>query len=156
MTSLPKWLLLASLLLVTSGARAEEIIVSAAASLTDALKEIGRAYQSRSRHKILLTLGPSSFLARQIEEGAPADLFFSADEAKMDVLERKGLLAPNSRHSRLSNLLVIVTASDSAFVPQSPKDLTSPQIKRLALGDIKTVPAGTYAFEFPTKIGIWP
>lgn len=58
-------------------ARADEILVSAAASLTDALKDIGTAYQIQSKHKILLTLGPSNFLARQIDEGAPADIFFS-------------------------------------------------------------------------------
>src|SRR5512147_758498 len=75
-------------------ARADEILVSAAASLTDVLKEMGKAYQSKSKHKLLLTLGPSNFLARQIDEGAPADMFFSADLAQMDLLEKNGRLEP--------------------------------------------------------------
>jgi molybdate transport system substrate-binding protein len=95
-TSLPNWLLFV-FLLVTSGAQADEILVSAAASLTDALEEIGRTYQSKGRHKILLTLGPSSFLARQIDEGAPVDIFFSADLAQMDLLEKNGRLEPGAR-----------------------------------------------------------
>ena len=155
MTSLPKWLLLASLLLVTSGARAEEIIVSAAASLTDALKEIGRAYQSRSRHKILLTLGPSSFLARQIEEGAPADIFFSADLAQMDLLEKNGRLEAGARKNLLSNQLVIVVPADSKVAIVSPKDLLKPEVRKIALADPAAVPVGVYTSKYLAAEGLW-
>ena len=82
----------------------------AAASLTDAMKEIAAAYEKESGDKVQFNFGASSMLARQIEEGAPVDLFFSADEAKMDALEKKDLLLPGTRRSLLSNSLVIVVA----------------------------------------------
>ena len=88
---------------------AVELNVFAAASLTDALKEIGGAYEKQSGDKISFNLGASSLLARQIEEGAPADIFFSADEAKMNGLAAKGLISDATRKSLLSNSLVIVT-----------------------------------------------
>ena len=86
----------------------------AAASLTDAMKEIGAAYERESGDKVHFNFGASNMLARQIEEGAPADVFFSADEAKMDALEKKDLLLPGTRRSLLSNSLVIVVAADGA------------------------------------------
>ena len=70
-------------------AKADEILVAAAASLTDVLKEISADYQSKNAHKISFVFGPSSDLARQIEEGAPADMFFSADLLQMDELDKK-------------------------------------------------------------------
>src|ERR1700719_1164341 len=76
-----------------------ELTVHAAASLTDAMKEIGAAYEKQSGDKLQFNFGASSTLARQIEEGAPADLFLSADEAKMDMLEKEGLLLPGTRRS---------------------------------------------------------
>src|ERR1700742_1875961 len=93
--------------------QAVEITVFAAASLTDALKEIGVVYEKQAQDKVAFNFGASSLLARQIEEGAPADIFFSADEAKMDGLAAKGLVLNETRKSRLSNSLVIVTSADS-------------------------------------------
>src|SRR6476646_2957371 len=87
---------------------AAEITVSAAASLSDALKEIAATYEKESGDKISFNFGASSLLARQIEAGAPVDLFFSADEAKMDRLDMKGLILRETRRSRLGNALVIV------------------------------------------------
>ena len=84
------------------------ILVAAAASLTDVLKEIGAAYQSKGQHKVNFNFGPSSGLARQIEEGAPADIFFSADLAQMDNLDKNGRLEPGTRKNLLSNQLVII------------------------------------------------
>src|SRR5437773_9698886 len=81
---------------------AAELTVHAAASLTDALKEIGAAYERENGDTLQFNFGASPTLARQIEEGAPADLFLSADEAKMDALEKKGLLLPGTRGSLLS------------------------------------------------------
>ncbi|MBM4298305.1 MAG: molybdate ABC transporter substrate-binding protein, partial [Deltaproteobacteria bacterium] len=74
--------------------RADAILIAAAASLTDVLRDMGKAYQSKSKHKLLLTFGPSNFLARQIDEGAPADMFFSADLTQMDWLDKNGRLEP--------------------------------------------------------------
>src|SRR5271165_1849728 len=92
---------------------AADVCVSAAASLGDALKEIGAAYEMTSGDHLVFNFAASSVLARQIEEGAPADLIFSADEAKLDDLEKKGLLAPGTRKTLLSNQLVIIVPADS-------------------------------------------
>src|SRR6185312_14078976 len=115
--------------------RAVEVSVFAAASLTDALKEIATNYEKQSGDKISYNFGASSMLERQIEEGAPADVFFSADEAKMDALAAKDLIVKETRKSRLSNSLVIVTSSDSNLKITSPADLTNPKVRRIALAD---------------------
>ena len=99
--------------------------------------------------------GASSTLARQIEEGAPADLFFSADEAKMDALEKKELLLPGTRRSLLSNSLVLVVPADASAAPKSAADLVKPEFKKIALAEPQTVPAGIYAREYLQKLGLW-
>src|SRR5688572_22644278 len=116
------------LLLLTSCVRDAEVRVFAAASLTDALNEIGADYERRTGEPILFNFGASSTLARQIQEGAPADLFLSADEAKMD------MAAVTDRASVLSNTLVIVGANI-----RSPRDLLG---KTVALAEPSSVPAG--------------
>jgi molybdate transport system substrate-binding protein len=139
------------------GARlfAAELTVQAAASLSEVMKEIGATYEKESGDKVQFSFGASNMLARQIEEGAPADIFFSADEAKMDGLEKKGLLLPGTRRSLLSNVLVIVVAADAKAVPKSAADLTKPEFKKIALAETQTVPAGIYAREFLQKAGLW-
>lgn len=149
-----KALILCSLLVATS-LSAVELTVHAAASLTDAMKEIGAAYEKESGDKVQFNFGASNMLARQIEEGAPADVFFSADEAKMDALERKDLLLPGTRRGLLSNSLVIVVAADSGGWPKSASDLTKPEYKKLALAEPRSVPAGIYAREYLEKLGLW-
>jgi len=134
---------------------ASEINVFAAASLADALKEISSHYQKETGVRIVLSLGASSTLARQIKEGAPADIFFSADERRMNELETEGLIIKESRKSRLSNSLVIVVSIHNGLNITSPKDLVSPKIKRIALGDPKAVPIGIYAKEYLEGIGLW-
>jgi molybdate transport system substrate-binding protein len=94
-------------------------------------------------------------LARQIEEGAPADIFFSADEAKMDGLASKGLIEKGTRKDRLSNTLVIVVAAEQGAAVNSPKDLAASRIKRVALGDPRAVPIGIYAREYLEKLKLW-
>jgi molybdate transport system substrate-binding protein len=138
-----------------SYARADEILVSAAASLTDALKDIGKSYQIQSKHKILLTLGPSNFLARQIDEGAPADIFFSADSAQMDLMDKNGRLEPSTRKNLLSNQLVIVVPSDSRLAIASPRDLLKSEVKRIALADPAGVPVGVYTSKYLADEGLW-
>jgi molybdate transport system substrate-binding protein len=137
-------------------ARASEITVFAAASLTDALKETARAYEARSGDTVLFNFGASSLLARQIEEGAPADAFFSADEAKMDSLAARRLILKETRKSRLSNSLVIVTSADGDLNITSPADLAASKVKRIALADPKAVPAGIYSKEFLERQKLWP
>jgi molybdate transport system substrate-binding protein len=155
-----RWLKSASvsglLLLAIVSAHAAEITVFAAVSLTDALKEIAGAYEKQSGDKIIFNLGASSMLARQIEEGAPADIFFSADEARMDELEKKGLIETATRKSRLGNSLVVVVAADSTVQIQSAGDLTNSGIKQIALADPRAVPAGIYAKAWLEKQQLWP
>jgi molybdate transport system substrate-binding protein len=143
------------LLVVAIPIHAATITVFAAASLTDALKEIAPAYEKQTGDKIVFNFGASSLLARQIEEGAPADVFFSADEAKMDGLEKRGLIVTTTRKSRLSNTLVIVVASDSTLKITSAADLASPPVKRIALADPKAVPAGVYSKAYLEKLKLW-
>jgi len=155
MKKLARIILAAVVLLATSLVHAAEVTVFAAASLTDSLKEIATTYEKQSDAKIVFNFGASSTLARQIEEGAPADIFFSADEAKMDGLEQKGLILKQTRKSRLSNSLVIVVAAEQGAAIESPKDLATDKVKRLALAEPKTVPAGIYAKEYLQKQNLW-
>ena len=142
-----------SLLLLAAPAGAADLHVFAAASLTDALKEIAPEYEKATGDKLVLNLGASSTLARQIQEGAPADLFLSADEAKMDGLEKRKLLLPGTRRSVLSNTLVVVVPVDSSLKISGPADLVS--VRALALAEPQTVPAGIYAKEYLKTKGLW-
>ena len=155
MKKLARITLSTAVLLATTLVRAGEVTLFAAASLTDSLKEIAGTYEKQSGDKILFNLGASSLLARQIEEGAPADIFFSADEAKMDGLEKKGLILKETRKSRLSNSLVIVVAAERGVALESPTDLATDKVKRLALAEPKTVPAGIYAKAYLQKQKLW-
>jgi len=135
--------------------RAADVTVFAAASLTDALKEAAASYEKQSPDHIAFNFGASSLLERQIEEGAPADVFFSADEAKMDSLAAKDLLLKDTRKSRLSNSLVIVTSADSRIQINSPADLATGKVRRIALADPKAVPAGVYSKAFLEEQNLW-
>jgi len=139
----------------TAIASAAGLNVFAAASLTDALKEVGANYEKQSSDKVAFNFGASSMLERQIEEGAPADVFFSADEAKMDALAAKNLVAKETRKSLLSNTLVIVTSAESNLKIAAPADLTSTSVRRIALADPKAVPAGVYSKAFLEKEKLW-
>lgn len=140
---------------VVMNARAAEIHVSAAASLTDALKEIAQTWKARSGDKIRFNFAASSTLARQIAEGAPADLFISADEEKMDQIEKLGLISVDTRCSLLSNTLVIVVPRGGTVRITKPRDLASRAVRRIAMAEPETVPAGIYAERYLRKIGIW-
>ena len=135
--------------------RAEQLQVFAAASLTDALTEIAPAYEAASGEKLRFNFGASSALARQIQEGAPADLFISADEAKMDSLQKAGMILDDTRQSLLSNALVVVVEAGSPLKLDSAQALVQPAVKRIALADTKGVPAGVYAKQYLEKIGVW-
>jgi molybdate transport system substrate-binding protein len=138
-----------------SAAQSGEILVAAAASLTDALREIGGAYQSKTGHKVYFTFGPSSTLARQIEEGAPVDIFFAADLAQMDLLEKNNRLEPGTRKNLLSNRLVIIVPAGAKLVISSPKDLLQAEVKRIALAEPSSVPVGIYSRKYLEAEGLW-
>jgi len=144
-----------ALAVFSTKSRAAEVMVFAAASLTDCLKKIGAAYEKKTGKKPDFNFGASSTLARQIEEGAPADIFFSADEALMDELDHRGLVAAGTRESHLSNSLVVVVASDSNLHIHSAKELADSSVKRVALADPKIVPAGVYSREYFEKLHLW-
>lgn len=134
---------------------AAELNVFAAASLADALKDIAQSYQATSGDTIRFNLGASSTLAVQIKHGAPADVFFSADEAKMDDLAKAGLVVADTRRSLLSNTLVIVVSKDGGPAISRPNDLLNADVGRIALAEPQTVPAGIYAKEYLRKVGLW-
>jgi molybdate transport system substrate-binding protein len=141
-------------LMVALRSSGEEITVFAAASLTNALTEIGAAHERATGDKVVFNFAGTHTLVRQIEAGAPADLFFSADEAQMDVLAAKNLIDKKTRKALLGNTLVIVTAPEGPVIARVA-DLAGPVIRRLSAGDPKAVPVGVYAKEHLEKLGLW-
>ena len=133
--------------------RGEEILVFAAASLTEALQEIGKTYVGRTGTNVTFSFAGSSDLERQIEAGAPADIFFSADTAKMDALEKAGLVLHQDRQEFLSNWLSVVVPADSKRRVHGPRDLL--QFSKIALADPAAVPAGIYAKKWLESVGVW-
>ncbi len=131
-----------------------EILVFAAVSLSDALGEISANFQRETSIAVQYNFQGSSALARQIEAGAPADLFFSADEEKMDQLQAKSLIVNASRTSLLSNTLVIVTSPDNSAI-NTPADLKSDRVTRIALAQPDSVPAGIYAKHHLERLNLW-
>lgn len=150
-----RWASVFAMVLLAGGpaVRAEEVSVFAAASLTDALQETARSWEGATGHKVVFNLGASSDLARQIKAGGPADIFFSADEAQMDGLEKEGLVRAADRVDLLSNTLVVVVPADSGAKVAQASDLTS--FKVLALADPQAVPAGVYARTWLESRGLW-
>jgi len=138
------------------GARAPktgEIVVSAAVSLSDVLEQLAPIYQARSGERVVLNLGPSNTLARQIAFGAGVDLFISADEAQMNAAA--AAIVPGTRIDLLSNQLAIAVPDDRARRFSSAGDLADPTIRRIAIGDPAAVPAGVYAKQYLQQLGIW-
>ncbi len=133
----------------------QEITVSAAVSLKDALDEIARLYYvQKSGFAVHFNLGASGTLQRQIEQGAPVDVFISASPEEMDKLESKGLLLPGTRKNLIKNRVVLIVPDGNAAI-RSFQDLVQPQVKLIAIGEPQTVPAGKYAREVLTHIGIY-
>jgi molybdate transport system substrate-binding protein len=136
-----------------SPAAAAEVTVFAAASLADAVSEIGKAFAAASGHHVAFNFGASSDLGRQIRAGAPADVFFSADKAQMDGVEQAGLVRASDRVDLLSNTLVVVVPARVPRRLQAPAEIAT--FDRLALADPQAVPAGVYAREYLESVGLW-
>ncbi len=137
---------------------ATDVNVFAAASLVDALTEVSSAYRSVSVDSPRFSFAASSLLARQIEQQAPASVFISADEQSMDYLAERGLLAKGTRADLLANRLVLIGPADRPrkIEIRSGFDLAGLlDGGRLAIGDPALVPAGRYAREALTKLGVW-
>jgi molybdate transport system substrate-binding protein len=136
-----------------------EVTVYAAASLRDVLVRLAPACEKRSgaRFTLIFNFGASGDLAMQIEAAGRADLFFSADEDRLDRLERKGLIEAGTRRSILSNRLVVIgPAQGGAAAIRSAADLAGPAVRRIAIANPETVPAGKYARAWLERAGLWP
>lgn len=147
------------LALHTAPARGEGLTMFAAASLTEALRDVAALWAQSGRAPVRLSFGSSSTLARQIEQGAPANLFASADELWADYLAKKGLLAEGTRTPLLGNQLVLIvpSATPRSIVIAPGLDLAAllgPN-GRLATGDPKHVPVGIYAEQALRTLGAW-
>ena len=151
-------LLLALSLPLPAAAQGPGVTVFAAASLTDSLKQAADAYKARTGAAVTLSFNASSTLARQIEQGAAADIFFSADTDWMDYLEKAGDIAPGTRRDLLGNQLVLVAASDARPAPRIAPgfDLAGALGSgKLAMADPASVPAGKYGKAALTALGVW-
>ncbi len=135
-------------------ARADEILVSAAASLTDAFGEIGREYtRANPRTTVRFNFGASGALQQQIQQGAPVDVFASASPREMDALQRRGYIEPGTRADFAANRLALIAPTRSRLHGWS--DLRSPGVRRVALANPDSVPAGRYARETLIRRGLW-
>ncbi len=138
---------------------AQPLTVFAAASLTEAMKDVSLAWQGAGHAPLRLTFAASSTLARQIEQGAPANLFASADQQWMDYLAKAGEIVPETRRDLLANRLVLIVPKDRAGPVTLGPGLDLAALLgpggRLAVGDPLHVPAGLYAREALTRLGLW-
>ena len=141
---------------VANHSDAQEITVSVAISLKEAVEELGRDFR-RTRPGVVLhfNLGASGELQKQIEAGAPVDLFISAAERQMDELEKKGLILPATRLIIARNVLTVIVPADSLLDLRQAEDLLKPQVERIVIGNPKTVPAGQYAEACLRTLNLW-
>jgi len=151
---------LLSVLTAATGALSAErdVTVFAAASLTNALQDVAKDYEASGGGKVKYSFAASSLLARQIEAGADADVFFSADTEWMDYLAARKLIRTGTRRDALSNRLVLIApAGSTVALSIAPGFAIAAALgdSRLALADPDTVPAGKYAKAALTKLGVW-
>lgn len=133
---------------------AAEITISAAASLRDPLSEIIAQYEKETNIKVNINLGSSGSLQKQIEEGAPVDIFISAGKTQVDALTAKGLIDKYTYKNLLTNSLVLIVSNSYDKNIISIEELKNKNIK-LALGEASTVPVGQYSKEFLENIKLW-
>jgi molybdate transport system substrate-binding protein len=146
-----------SLALVTP-AHAAEVTVYAAASLKESLDAVAKAFEARTKNHVVVSYGASNAMARQIESGAPADIFISADTDWVDYLSGRDLVAPGSRRNLLANALVLIAPLKSATrLRLEPRADIAGALgdRRIALGNPDSVPAGKYAKAAFTALGLW-
>ena len=134
----------------------EELIVSAAASLTNAFGEIGKKFENTTPGtKVIFNFAASGPLLQQIEKGAPVDVFASADHKTMDQAMEKNLILPASRKDFVSNELVLVVPKDSKLTVKCLQDLGLKEVSRISMGNPETVPVGRYTQESISNEGLW-
>jgi len=136
--------------------QAGELTVSAAASLTNAFKGVGAAYEAQNpATKVLFNFAASGALLQQIAKGAPVDVFASADQETMDQAQRQQLVKGDARRNFVGNTLVVVVPADTAAAPRSLQDLLAPQVARIAIGVPASVPVGRYTKAVLEKAQLW-
>jgi molybdate transport system substrate-binding protein len=144
---------------VLSGAPAsgaQELTVSAAASLTNALKEVAAKFESsHPGTKVLCNFAASGVLLQQMDKGAPVDVFAAADQKTMNQAQEKKLIVPDTRKNFVSNRLVLIAPLDSKLTLDGLQALTGAAVTRVAVGNPATVPAGRYTQEALAKMGLW-
>ena len=139
-----------------AAAAAQEVIVSAAISMKEAVETLGRQFtQSRPGVTLRYNLGSSGELQKQIEAGAPVDLFISAAQRQMDELEQKGLLVPGTRRVFARNVLTVIKPADSKLDISKAADLAGTRVQRIVIGNPRTVPVGQYSEESLKALGLW-
>jgi molybdate transport system substrate-binding protein len=152
-------LIAAVMLALQSGiAMAEGLTIFAASSLTESLAKVADAYKAKTGVAVTLSFGASPTLARQIEQGAPADIFFSADTDWMNYLQKKGYIAGGSRRDLLGNRLALIAApGEATSITIMPHFDLSRALgsHKLALADPASVPAGKYGKAALTALGVW-
>ena len=140
----------------SSAAEAQEVTLSVAISMKDAVEELGRTFaRQRPGVQLRYNFGSSGELQKQIEAGAPIDLFVSAAQRQMDELDRKGLIVRDSRRVFARNVLTVIKPADSPLDVSKPPDLLDPRVGRIVIGNPKTVPVGQYAEESLRALGLW-
>jgi molybdate transport system substrate-binding protein len=140
----------------TPALAAQELIVSAAASLTNVMKVVAAQYEkTHPGTKVLCNFAASGVLLQQMVQGAPVDVFAAADQKTMNQAQAKKLINPATRQNFVSNRLVLIVPMDSTLSVSGLKGLTAPRVKRVAVGNPATVPAGRYAKEALVKAGLW-
>lgn len=141
---------------LTSGTTSETVTVSAAASLTNAFTDIAAQFEKKNPgNNISLNFGSSGNLRMQIEGGAPVDVFASADEKQMNLLNNKSLIDNSSRKDFTSNSLVLIIPANSTLNITNITDLTNPNVKLIGIGNPDTVPVGNYTKTALTEAGLW-
>ena len=136
-------------------AKQQEIYVLAAASMTDAIQEIGANYEKEHKNiKLVYSFGSSGALQTQIEQGAPADVFISAAQKQMNVLDKKDLLDKSTRKDLVENKIVLIVPTKSNLKINSLSDLASDKVTKIALGEPNAVPVGQYSEEIFSKLNI--
>lgn len=139
-----------------SGNDAERLVVSAAVSVSDALRTVADAYTRVSRVDVLINIAGSDTLATQLIAGARADLFLSADYRQMDRAEEAGRILTSTRVDLLTNQLVAVVPTDRTHTASGIDDLLqAPWVRYVAMGDPDAVPAGVYAQRYLRSVGLW-
>jgi molybdate transport system substrate-binding protein len=144
------------LMAAVSPAQAQDVTLSVAISMKEAVEELGRGFMaSRPGVTLRYNFGSSGELQKQIEGGAPIDLFVSAAERQMDELVKKALVVSPSRRIFARNVLTVVKPADSKIDISKPADLLDARVTKIVIGNPKTVPAGQYSEESLRAMGIW-